>query len=95
MKRVFYTVIAAQLLLSGCERSPETAHCITTKGYGEWKDISERKVENYCPEVAECIEQKGYGHWYGSLGVTLQQFCTATVALEVIEQDRKSHPENY
>ena len=95
MKRAFLTAIMVPLLLTGCGQSPETNRCITTKGYGAWKDISESKIENYCPEVAECVEQKGYGHWHGSLGPSLGQFCTGVVALKAVEEDRRAHPENY
>ncbi len=42
-----------------------------------------------------CIDNKGDGEWYGSMGISLQKFCEGAAALQDLEEDRKTHPENY
>jgi hypothetical protein len=46
-------------------------------------------------ETESCIKHKGEGGWVGSLGVSLEEFCRGVVALKLIREDRREHPERY
>jgi hypothetical protein len=46
-------------------------------------------------DVQRCIDHKADGNWVASSGVTLEEFCKGSVALQSLEADRKAHPENY
>ena len=43
----------------------------------------------------QCVQEKGFGEWRGSLGVSLDDFCTAYAGIEAMKRDRREHPENY
>ncbi len=92
------------------DRKAAYQHCVDTRDDGFWKDegrgvdISGKTLEDHCdpvaklairPETQECVMEKGNGHWVGSMGITLEKFCESATALQLLEQDRREHPENY
>ncbi len=43
----------------------------------------------------QCIRDKAGGNWQGSMGISLEKFCRGSADLQILEQDKKDHPENY
>jgi len=44
---------------------------------------------------SRCIANNGEGEWVGSSGMTLDQFCDGAASLQILEADKKAHPEKY
>lgn len=51
--------------------------------------------EELAQDTERCVRAKGNGQWFGSMGVSLADYCRYVSMASMLSDDRKEHPENY